>query len=195
MVEGDGLENRSAKAPGVRIPPPPQCRRGQLLLGAITMSLLSCDTTAPCDPGVDQAGRYKVDVVERYDEQSQFTYSTAMGKASGLDAGPLHDRPHGARASSSPRHRALRAALEYPSVTADVSPPPAELSVVGAATNIAVTETLKGNGSALFFMGDVTSAGVGTLGLAVLPGYRQADFFTRPLATTRLRSCSRCCTG
>ena len=23
MVEGDGLENRSAKAPGVRIPPPP----------------------------------------------------------------------------------------------------------------------------------------------------------------------------
>ncbi len=24
MVEGDGLENRSAQAPGVRIPPPPQ---------------------------------------------------------------------------------------------------------------------------------------------------------------------------
>jgi hypothetical protein len=26
VVEGDGLENRSAKAPGVRIPPPPQTR-------------------------------------------------------------------------------------------------------------------------------------------------------------------------
>ena len=29
VVEGDGLENRSAKAPGVRIPPPPQCGAGR----------------------------------------------------------------------------------------------------------------------------------------------------------------------
>ena len=35
----------------------------------------------------------------------------------------------------------------------------------------------------MFFMGDGTfGACIGTLGLAVLPSYRQADFFTPPVA-------------
>ena len=80
MVEGDGLENRSAKAPGVRIPPPPPESAWQFAGGLIsiliaTLPWASCDRTEACVSGVDQAGRYKIDVVERYDEQSQIHLS------------------------------------------------------------------------------------------------------------------------
>jgi hypothetical protein len=191
VVEGDGLENRSAKAPGVRIPPPPPESASPFAGGLIpillaTLSWTGCDGPTPCVPGVDQTGRYKVDVVERYDEQSQFTYSTMIGLHPGWTQGRCMGADGiGAGASIILRGTGLfgRRSGSCDSVTADLSPPPAELSVVGAATDLAVTETLKGNGSALFFMGDVTFGGcAGTLGLAVLPGYRQADFFTPPVA-------------
>ena len=73
--------------PLVQTPRQSSSSRGRaLLFGAIAMLAASCGTE-PCVAGVDQAGRYKIDVVERYDEQSRFTYHPMIGLRPGWTQG------------------------------------------------------------------------------------------------------------
>ena len=204
MVEGDGLENRSAKAPGVRIPPPPPESACPFASGLIpiliaTLPWAGCDRTEACVSGVDQAGRYKIDVVERYDEQSRFAYDPMIGI---LRPGWTQGRCMAADGIGAGASVVLagtgvfeRRAGSCNSVTADLSPPPAGITVAGPATQ----SRRPGDPEGVRF-GDVlhgrTAPSATALGRLALPFCPATDRRTssRRLwqGTTRRRCCSRC---
>lgn len=138
----------------------------------VALATAACQTPV-CNPSIDPAGRYQADLIERYDEQSQYAYTIEIGvkpagtsgRCGGADGvGPgaslifdgtgAFDRPQGSCRG----------------VTADLTPPPPELAIVGPPSNLGVTAAMTVYGE-IVSMHDVEFAGcAGTLGLAVVPG-------------------------
>jgi hypothetical protein len=137
-----------------------------------------------CFPSVGPSGRYQADVVERYDEQSQFRYTNEIGVkpggTSGTCTGPdgvgpgaslvftgtgTFDRPHSCSG-----------------ITADLTLPPAEITIIGPATNGGVQADMAAYGTLVFTRNVSFGQCTGTLGLAVLPGAgsKPDDIFLAP---------------
>lgn len=151
---------------------------------AMNLAFAAGCQTPLCNPSVGSSGRYQADVIERYDEQSQFTYANDIGVkpggTSGACTGPdgigpgttlvftatgTFDRPHSCSG-----------------VNADLTPPPAELTLTGPASNGGVQAEMAGFGTLVFTRDVSFGQCTGTLGLAVLPGRssKPDDIFLAP---------------
>lgn len=158
------------------------------LCGLLGMMLVPGCNTPPCVPGVEAGGRYAVDIIERYDEQSQFTYTSEFvwkpGWATQPCSGADGIRPGASLVlKGTGVHERRQGSCN--SVTADLSPVPPEMTILGPASYLGVTAQFTASASVVFSMNDISFGEcAGSFGLAVLPGAgsRPEDIFLEPVS-------------
>jgi hypothetical protein len=141
-------------------------------------------TLRPCNPSITAGGGYQVDLIDVYDAKSRFyfrsgvsgSYYGSMGSCVGVDglAPNLSLRFEAKGETSNPNHN-----CNY--VVADLSNPPAGLTIVGPGTDPIGLSQSNGN-EGLFVLADVTTAQcAGTLLLKLTDGGATGGVYSTPV--------------
>lgn len=154
---------------------------------ATTLAVVAsgCQTPPLCNPNIVPGGRYQADLIERYDENSQYKYTNEIGLAPGDTSGSCAG-PDGIGPGTSLVFQGTAVLVRMHTcagVAADLSPPPAEITVTGPASNQDMTVEGSAALGMLAFTQNVTFGQcAGTLGLAVFPGAgtHSDDVFVAP---------------
>jgi hypothetical protein len=146
---------------------------------------LVCDR----DPALTTDGRYRVTIVEVYDQQTTFQYSEGLApQQGGVSACPANLRPSAGTTLDFQAMGEVQPLQRCPLVRSDLVAASADVGVIGpsadaAATGAAQNYRGKEEANALISVDAVTIGGcTGTVGLSAIPAGGPAGFFAAPMS-------------
>jgi hypothetical protein len=162
----------------------------------LTASLVSAVLLSGCprldcqrDPALSADGRYRVTIVEVYDQQTTFRYSEGLApQQGGVSACPAHLRPSAGTTLDLQAMGEVEPGMRCPLVRSDLVAASADVGIIGPSTDAAATSAAqdyrgKEEANALISVDAVTIGGcTGTVGLSAIPAGGPGGFFAAPMS-------------